>query len=245
MPGGSDAGRSPYAAAQRLLRDRSGVAGSDLWAVDLSASPPVFGADLPPGVPFVAGGGVRIDAAAGPRLTVGSRVMTRADLPDVVRWQARPHVAPWWTGAAVSLEAAERHYGPALDGRDPTRLRVVEVNGRSVGMLQDYRVGDHPEYALRTARPDAIGLDYLLGEPAWVGRGVGTRMLWTFLRDVLATGRPAATEVFAAPDHRNAASLRVLDKLGFRRGLWFDEPQPDGAVDTLVGCTLDLRAVLG
>ena len=70
-------------------------------------------------------------------------------------------------------------------------------------------------------------------------------MLWAFVRDVVVPGYPGARELFAAPDHRNAASLRVLDKLGFTRGLWFDEPRSDGGVDTVVGCTLDVPAVLG
>jgi aminoglycoside 6'-N-acetyltransferase len=56
---------------------------------------------------------------------------------------------------------------------------------------------------------------------------------------------PDATAYFAAPDHRNASSLRVLAKAGFVEGLWFDEPQRDGRVDTVVGCTLDVRRVLG
>ena len=56
---------------------------------------------------------------------------------------------------------------------------------------------------------------------------------------------PAATTYFAAPDHRNAASLRMLAKAGFHEGLWFDEPREDGTVDTVVGCTLDVRRVLG
>ena len=47
------------------------------------------------------------------------------------------------------------------------------------------------------------------------------------------------------PDHRNAASLRVLAKAGFSEGLWFDEPQDNGTVDTVVGCTLDVPRVLG
>ena len=50
---------------------------------------------------------------------------------------------------------------------------------------------------------------------------------------------------FAAPDHANAASLRILDKVGFVRGTWFDEPQRDGTTATVVGCTLDVRSVLG
>jgi hypothetical protein len=104
-------------------------------------------------------------------------------------------------------------------------------------VVQDYRIGDHPDYALLTGSPDAVGLDYAIGAPAFVGRGIGTRALWVYLRDVVRSGYPDAGEFFAAPDHRNAASLRVLDKLGFARGLWFDEPQCDGRVDTGVGCS--------
>ena len=32
---------------------------------------------------------------------------------------------------------------------------------------------------------------------------------------------------------------------GFSRGTWFDEPQRDGTTATVVGCTLDVRRVLG
>ena len=176
---------------------------------------------------------------------VGFRAMTRADFPDVVRWQAQPHVARWWSDEAQDVAGAEAHYGPALDGTDPTRMWVVLADDRPVGMVQDYRIGDHPEWALLTARPDAVGIDYLVGEPDLVGTGFGTAMLRAFLTSVVAPGYPDAHEVFAAPDHRNTASLRVLDKLGFEHGLWFDEPRSDGGVDTVVGCTLDLRTAIG
>ena len=39
--------------------------------------------------------------------------------------------------------------------------------------------------------------------------------------------------------------LRVLAKLGFTEGLWFDEPQSDGRVDTVVACSLDVAQVMG
>jgi len=51
-------------------------------------------------------------------------------------------------------------------------------------------------------------------------------------------------ELFAAPDHRNTRSLRVLEKLGATQGLWFDEPRSDGGVDTVVGCRIDVGQVL-
>jgi RimJ/RimL family protein N-acetyltransferase len=236
-------------AAERAVAERTGLAAPDVWAVDLSGAHRVLAAEVPDAAWAALarhGEPVRDDRLARtPSVLLGFRAMCRADLPDVVRWQSQPHVARWWTEAGRDLAGAEAHYGPALDGADPTRLWVVEVNGRSVGMIQDYLIGDHPEYALLTARPEAVGFDYLVGEPSLVGRGVGTRMLWAFLRDVVRPHYPAAPEFFAAPDHRNAVSLRVLDKLGFVRGLWFDEPQRDGRVDTVVGCTLDVRSVLG
>ncbi|MFL6134494.1 MAG: GNAT family N-acetyltransferase [Nocardioidaceae bacterium] len=216
------------------------------WAVDLSGACAWFAVDVPDAVevPRSSGPGDRPGSRV-PAVLIGFRPLSRADFADVVAWQRQPHVARWWQDGTTDIAAAEAHYGPALDGTDPTRMWVAELNGRSVGLLQDYAIRDHPDWALLTARPDAIGFDYLLGDPAWVGRGVGTRLLWTFLRDVVRPHYPHAAEYFAAPDHRNAASLRVLDKLGFERGLWFDEPQPGGRVDTVVGCALEVPRVLG
>lgn len=175
---------------------------------------------------------------------VAVRAMTRGDLVDVLRWRQSEHVARWWAseGVPTSARIAAR-YGPRIDGLTPTRMWVAEVNGRSVGFLQDYRVGDYPDYAVLGPDPDAIGVDYALAEE-WSGRGLGVWVLWTWM---LRTRHrlPEATAYFAAPDHRNAASLRMLEKAGFEAGLWFDEPQEDGSVATVVGCTLDVRRVLG
>ena len=263
-------GEPVYRAALRELHEEAGIAPADVWAVDLSGRWAVFACDVgtdievelldvehdrfewkAPADAFerirpVEVADTQIGVLEGiPSVTIAFRAMTRADLPHVVRWQQQPHVARWWHHENPDVATAERHYGPAIEGDDPTRLWVVELNGRSVGTVQDYRIGDHPEYALLTAEPEAVGFDYLIGEPAWVGKGIGTRMLWAFLRDVMRPAYPDASRFFAAPDHRNAGSLRVLDKLGFRQGLWFDEPQQDGRVDTVVSCTLDVARIFG
>jgi aminoglycoside 6'-N-acetyltransferase len=175
---------------------------------------------------------------------IGLRAMSRGDLPDVARWRAADHVRRWFTPGEPTLEAMEAKYGERIDGMSPTRMWVVEVNGRSVGFVQDYRIGDYPDYAVLGPDPEAVGVDYVIGEPAWVGRGLGARMLWTWMGRAQARF-PAATSYFAAPDHRNGASVRVLRKAGFTEGLWFDEPQEDGTVRTMIGHTLDVRQVIG
>lgn len=171
------------------------------------------------------------------------RPMTEGDFGDVFRWVSAPHVARWWNEHR-SLAAVAAHYGPGVRGEEPVRRWIWEVNGRSVGFSQDYRIADHPAYALLSERPDAVGYDYAIGEPAFVGRGLGTPLLWVFLRDLVVPAYAGVEELFAAPDHRNIGSLRVLEKVGGTRGLWFDEPRAEGGAGTVVGCSIDVRRVL-
>ena len=95
---------------------------------------------------------------------------------------------------------------------------VVEVNGRSVGFVQDYRIGDYPDYAVLGPDPDGDRrrLRDRRAELASAA-GSGARMLWAWM--LRARSRfPEAASYFAAPDHRNAASLRILAKAGFVAG---------------------------
>jgi RimJ/RimL family protein N-acetyltransferase len=211
-------GESWAQAADRLARGQGPV-----LAEDLSADPLRFVVD--------------------PEHRLALRPLTEGDLADVTRWVNASHVAPWWDDHR-SPEQVARHYLPGIRGEDAVRYWVWEVNGRSVGFSQDYRISDHPEFALLCGAPDAIGFDYVLGEASFVGRGLGTRLLWVFLRDIVVPAYDRMGEVFAAPDHRNGRSLRVLEKLGATQGLWFDEPQAGGRVATVVGCSIDVGRVL-
>jgi aminoglycoside 6'-N-acetyltransferase len=219
-------GESWAEAADRVLAATAGSVAGPVLAEDLSGDPLRF----------------RIDR----QRRFALRPMTEADLDVLVRWINESHVAQWWDEQR-SREQVAAQYGPGLRGEDQVRYWIGEVNGRSVGFFQDYRIADHPDYALLSGRPDAVGFDYLVGEPAYVDRGIGTSLLWVFLRDLVVPAYDGVSELFAAPDHRNARSLRVLAKLGATQGLWFDEPHDPaagGGVDTVIGCSIDVGRVL-
>lgn len=173
------------------------------------------------------------------------RPMAETDFADVARWRTAPHVREWFHGELIDEATVAARFAPRLAGDVPTRMWVVDIGDAAVGYLQDYRVSDHPD-AVKTRDMEAVGFDYLIGAPDLVGKGLGTRMVWEFCRDVLARDHPDAPRFIACPSHRNGRSRRVLAKCGFSEGLWIDEPAAPGRVpDTEVVCTLDVRHWFG
>lgn len=269
--GARQPGEAVFTAALRELEEEAGLVDRDVFALDLSGSWALFAVDvdaaasvdlvdpehdryewwpapacrdriLPTWVAEIqVTRGVEV-----PLKPVTFRPMRHDDLAAVVRWQQAPHAERWFHGSTLTLEAAEERYGPRIDGDHPVRMWLIAVGGRGAGYVQHYRVGELDEYAVKTRAPEAVGFDYLIGEPALVGRGIGTRMIWTFLRDVLVPAYPDVDRFVASPDHRNAASLRALAKCGFVAGDWIDMPSSTGeGVTTEIMCTLDRRHWFG
>ena len=80
----------------------AGVGGSPAWAVDLSGDRRWLAVDVPGSLPDAAvdhpddeEGQLVARVRSMPRVVVGFRELTRADLPAVVAWQSQPHVARW------------------------------------------------------------------------------------------------------------------------------------------------------
>ncbi len=162
------------------------------------------------------------------------RRLTDADVPALVGWMAADHAQPWFGDEPRTAEAARAHYAKELDGTSATRMWVVVLDGVDIGYVQDYPVIAHDDYAVRVQDPQAIAFDYLIGVPDLVDRGVGTRMIGAFCRDVLCRDHPEAPRFVASPDVRNKRSIRALEKCGFTQGLWI---QPESVSYPEVVCT--------
>ena len=147
------------------------------------------------------------------------RRLTDDDLPMLHAWLNEPGIVQWWEGDDVSWEGVVRDYGS--QNPEPIEHWIAVLDGRDVGWLDCYAMTDSPEEAHAWAKfgmePDAAGIDYLVADPADRGRGVGTAMISTFVRDVVFGLHEHWTQACAAPDVRNTASWRALEKAGFRR----------------------------
>lgn len=165
--------------------------------------------------PADAGPGVPADGAA-----IGFRPLTPADLPLLAEWLAEPHVARWWNHETTP-EALDRDFGPAMRGEEPAEDLLVLLGDTPLGLLQRCRWHDYPEYVVEvagivTVPPGAVTIDYLVGRPADVHRGLGTRMITAAVADVWRR-YPDAPAVLVPVNAANRASWRVLERAGFER----------------------------
>ena len=148
------------------------------------------------------------------------RHLTRSDFPLLRRWLATPLVARWWNHETTP-EALEADFGPTIDGRDPADVFIAEVEGRPFGLIQRYRFADNPGYIdelapLIEVPPAALSIDYFVGEPALLRRGLGAAMIRRCVDDIWRD-HPAAPSVVVPVVAANTASWRVLEGCGFRR----------------------------
>lgn len=147
--------------------------------------------------------------------TVGFRPLARSDFSAVARWLEQEHVHRWWPDARDAA-AIEAHYGPSVEGSSPTLVFVVEIDGASVGLMQCYRLADYPDWQRAVGGNDAAGIDYLIGEPSLIGRGIGSATISAFV-SVVFTIYPDIHRIVAAPQQANIPSWRALERAGFSR----------------------------
>jgi aminoglycoside 6'-N-acetyltransferase len=143
------------------------------------------------------------------------RPMTEADLPVVEAWLGLPHVARWWTpDTTAEAEVARYRERVRQDNTPATHMLMVTLDSMPVGWCQWYRWADYPADAEAIgARDGEIGIDYAIGDPAQVGRGVGTTLIATLTTEIRR--RHPGAGILTAPAAANMASRRVLEKNGF------------------------------
>jgi aminoglycoside 6'-N-acetyltransferase len=157
-------------------------------------------------------------------------------------------VARWWR-ERYDLAAVEATYGPLIDGSDPTEgfiaIRAGQEQGQEqeqeqpLAFLQRYRLDDNPDWqrALAVALAEGAGvgvgagIDYLIGDRAMTGRGLGRQMIAAFV-DLTWEHYPDITAVVVAVDQSNEASWRALEGAAFLRTwagvLDSDDPSDQG-----------------
>ncbi len=135
--------------------------------------------------------------------------LKEADFELVMCWQGQPHVNQWWDGPN-DLEGIREYHAPRLSPDHPVRMFIVGRNGRPFGRIQY----ESTARWLPGFGPEVANVDFLIGQRADIGQGLGPMMIDQFVREIVfANGR--FTKVISDPEASNARSVRALEKAGF------------------------------
>ncbi|MFZ5815288.1 MAG: GNAT family N-acetyltransferase [Bacillota bacterium] len=141
--------------------------------------------------------------------------LTAADLPLMHRWLNTEHVMRWYSPGGRSFEQVQAKYTPYIEGKQPTEPYLILHGGTPIGYIQTYRISHWPDYARQIGvADDAAGLDLFIGEPAYLGRGLGPVIIRSFLEEVVFPG--GAPRCVIGPEVKNQAAIRAYEKAGFR-----------------------------
>ncbi|HEY1487993.1 MAG TPA: GNAT family N-acetyltransferase [Micromonosporaceae bacterium] len=270
--GARQPGEAMLVATARELYEEAGLSGIELTPVDLTGSWGLFTAEVAADAavtlhdhehdryewvrpsdayervrPLVVCSGIRRSLATS-LAPITFRPLCRADLPSLVTWQNADHVRRWWDDAMADVDEAEKKYGPRIDGTAPTAVDIILLDGAAVGFIQTTPLAADPDY-LETAGfataggADAVAIDYAIGASEAVGGGTGTRVIWSYIRDVVLSRFPGTRYVVADPPSRHTASVRACEKAGFRRVLDF-YPEPESTSRHAL-CVWDRARVVG
>ncbi|MHC2338764.1 GNAT family N-acetyltransferase [Bradyrhizobium sp. USDA 4454] len=143
------------------------------------------------------------------------RPMTTADLPQIKRWLALPHVREWWG------DPAEQYALVSGDLNEPAMDQfIVATDASDFGYIQCYDLTAWN--AGFGAQPEGTrGIDLFIGEPDMVAGGHGSALIRAFAEQRLAHGAP---RIVTDPDPANSRAVRAYAKAGFREAGMVDTP---------------------
>lgn len=140
------------------------------------------------------------------------------DLARVWKWWNADHVRGRWSvgvrlgpppADGYGIEHLARYLGRLLAGDHGVQPVIGMLDGVSMSYIEVYAVGssplaDHPELA-----PDDRGIHLMIGEPAFVGKGLLTLIGMPIVGWQFAA-HPRAARVVVEPDARNTRAIRAI-----------------------------------
>lgn len=140
------------------------------------------------------------------------RKFTEEDIEKVVYWIFQPHVLDVWDSAqGVSKDVIEEKYKNRLDD-DSIETYIITVDDIDIGLIQTYLIDNQADFGL--LQETAKGIDLYIGNPDYVNKGYGTRVMNRFIKDHVFSD-PNVLYACIDPELSNERAIRVYEKTGF------------------------------
>lgn len=157
------------------------------------------------------------------------RPLRAEDTTLMIAWRRNEHVRRWWHEATDDEVAAD--CAAVIAGVEAVYPFIILLSERPIGYIQWYRlwtdgVVASPSYAQLTPPipRSAAGADIFIGEADCLYRGLGPRIMRTFLRERVFAD-PEISGCIIDPSPANVSAIRAYEKAGYHyvRTIWVEE----------------------
>lgn len=143
------------------------------------------------------------------------RLLDENDVSLVETWLNKEHVKRWYE--IPHLDVSIGDWMREINERNGefkwlTHL-IVLYEGHPIGLCQYYKCEDSDEDFGTLPQAGSYGIDYLIGEEAYLGKGLGKGMIALLVEKIFSF--PDAQRVTADIDRNNKASEGALLSCGF------------------------------
>lgn len=147
---------------------------------------------------------------------LGLRLLNDEDISLVKIWLNKEHVKKWYEIPHLGVSINDWIYELEERGGEFKWLThlIVLWEGRPIGLCQYYKCEDSKDEDFGSLPiAGSYGIDYLIGEETFLGKGLGKEMIASLVD--MVSSFPDARSVTADIDRANKASERTLLSCGF------------------------------
>lgn len=159
----------------------------------------------------------------GPEVSILFRPLTENDLPHIFTWVNLPHIVDFYA------QGEEYTYQEVIDNFHPDNIKkgwgitpeyrasgfIIVLNNQPIGFIQKYHLVQK-QYPANIPWEDSMSFDLFVGEEHLLGKGLGTKILATFIYREIFQKNPEIKFCYVSPKDYNERMIAVNKKLGFK-----------------------------
>lgn len=150
--------------------------------------------------------------------------LTKNDLSLLYKWLLTTHVRTWWdTKVPWTMNLIQEKYETYIRGyklvnhvKKPLYAYIIHCDNIPIGYIQTYNTHNfphEPKFNLHKLPTSCAGLDFYIGEEAYLGKGLGSIILKKFLAQHVW---PHYTSCLVNTEANNTAAIKTYEKAGFK-----------------------------
>ncbi len=148
--------------------------------------------------------------------------------PLLLQWLETPHVKAWWDqDVNWTPKLIEQKFGSYVHQikhsklknkltEKPTYAYIISFDEIPIGYIQYYNKYDfshEQEYEMIELSENCGAIDWYIGEPNFIGKGIGSKALSMFLDNYIF---PKSDHVFVDSESKNTGAIKAYEKVGFK-----------------------------